>query len=281
MGFEKNGAALFLKMWSEKIEFGRVLTIGRQNIHLDWDDYAKLARRLNRPFHGEVPEYMDEVLLSMGARTVDALDFSAYENAKLIHNLNHPIPIEWHETYDTVFDGGSLEHVFNFPVAIANCMNLVAKGGRFVMVNMANNWCGHGFYQFSPELFFRILSSLNGFSVLEMYLSTLDGRSFRVKDPEEVKGRVQLCNREPIFLLLHARRDNIVPLFQQSPQQSDYVQLWNNKQGASAPHQYRDLKKYRVFRFIAHLRRRLMAQLEIRSRSLSNRTLYTPSDLSI
>jgi len=42
--------------------------------------------------------------------------------------------------YTTVIDGGSLEHVFNFPQAIANCMNMVAVGGHFIGLSPANNF---------------------------------------------------------------------------------------------------------------------------------------------
>ena len=61
--------------------------------------------------------------------------------------------------FDVVYDGGTLEHVFNFPVALRNAMELLRPGGRlFTIHTCANNLCGHGFYQFSRELFYRTLS---------------------------------------------------------------------------------------------------------------------------
>jgi hypothetical protein len=279
MGLEKNGAALLLKMWKEKNRFGRFLTLGRQNLHLDWDDYSILAKRLNIPFSGEIPSYMDDVAKAMGATEVEAMDFSGYEGASVIHDLNKPIPNSWHESYDTVFDGGSL--VFNFPVAISNCMNLIRAGGNFVMVNMANNWCGHGFYQFSPELFFRIFSPANGFSVVELYLATLDGKAYLVRDPEAIKARVELCNDKPVLILLHARRARVVSIFESYPQQSDYVQLWQASRGATRRHRYGHLKSYRIFRFLSRLRRRMYAQAEISSKKLTNSTCYTPTGLGL
>lgn len=95
---------------------------------------------------------------ALGAGNVSSCDFSGYEKATLIHDLNVPIGPEWHERFDMVIDGGTLEHVFNFPVAIANCMNLVKTGGHLLLFSPSNNMCGHGFYQFSPELFFRVLA---------------------------------------------------------------------------------------------------------------------------
>ena len=281
MGFEKNGAALLLKMRAEGTQFGRVLTVGRQNIHMDWDDYRQVLARIGCPFSNDVPEYADALFLSMGACSTEAMDYSGYEGATRVHDLNYPIPPEWHEKFDTVFDGGSLEHVFNFPVAIANCMQLLAKGGSYVSVTMANNWCGHGFYQFSPELFFRVLSPPNGFSVVEMYIATIKGAVFKVKDPEAVRGRIELCNREPVFLLVHARRDSIVNVLQRFPQQSDYVQLWGTNSSGKINHRFRKLKRYYAFRLVAKIRRRILAHLALRSLSLNNRNFYTPATLSI
>ena len=210
MGFEKNGAGLFLKLHSDGVKFGRVLTLGHQNIHLDLGDYNRvLTRSLGLPPAKTVPEFVDELFLGMGATSVDAMDFSDYEGAKLIHDLNHPIPGDWHERYDLIFDGGTLEHVFYFPTAIKSAMQMLKLGGRFVSVTMPNNWCGHGFYQFSPELFYRMLSPGNGFSILGLYITSLAGRAYSVRDPEVVRSRVELCNDEPVYLLVHARREGV------------------------------------------------------------------------
>jgi hypothetical protein len=48
---------------------------------------------------------------------------------------------------------------FNFPVALANAMKMAKIGGHFAARTPANNQCGHGFYQFSPGLFYRIIGA--------------------------------------------------------------------------------------------------------------------------
>ena len=55
-----------------------------------------------------------------------------------------------------VIDGGLLEHVFDFPTAIRNCMRMVRQGGHLILNLPVNNFPGHGFYRFSPELVFRV-----------------------------------------------------------------------------------------------------------------------------
>jgi hypothetical protein len=53
------------------------------------------------------------------------LDASPYEGADTIHDMNTPVPEAWHGRYDVVIDSGSLEDIFNFPVAIANLANML------------------------------------------------------------------------------------------------------------------------------------------------------------
>jgi SAM-dependent methyltransferase len=91
--------------------------------------------------------YADPLFEALGATQVDALDNSDFEGAKFIHDFSEPIPSEWKEQFDVVFDGGTLEHVFNFPAALRNAMELLRPGGRLFIHTCANNLCGHGFYQ--------------------------------------------------------------------------------------------------------------------------------------
>lgn len=65
---------------------------------------------------------------------VDSFDFSEYEHATVLHDMNKPILDEHKNKYGVVFDGGTLEHVFNYPVALWNTMNMVSQqlgGGIF------------------------------------------------------------------------------------------------------------------------------------------------------
>ena len=140
MGFDKTAAAFFLKMRTDGIQFGRLLTLGHQTAYFDLADYRRILERLGRPTVKAVPEFADELLLNLGASTVEAMDFSAYERAPVVHDLNQPVPAQWHQQYDTIFDGGTLEHVFNFPTAVKNCMQMLKPQGNFVSITIPNNW---------------------------------------------------------------------------------------------------------------------------------------------
>ena len=284
MGLEKNGAALLLKMRSDGVKLGRMVTLGHQNIYLDLAEYARAFHRVGLVPPATVPEFADDFFRAVGASQLEALDFSSFEGATLVHDLNQPIPSEWHQQYDLVFDGGTLEHVFNFPMAIKNCMQMLKPQGRFVSVTIPNNWCGHGFYQFSPELFCRVFSPANGFSIVEMYIAEMSGRAYAVKDPELVKSRVELCNGRPVLLLVHARRDACSDIFAEPPQQSDYIAHWNTAPAArplSNNKWFSRWKHYPVLNQLRKVRRMIADRRVLQGRSLRNTRFYTPIDLSI
>jgi len=232
---------------------GPVLTLGRQSLWVSPERLIGLlgavfpradepSRQQWRETLTPAPRRFEAFLRLLGASTIEAADASGYEGAELIHDFNHPLPAVWEQRYDWVLDGGTLEHVFNFPVALANCMRLVRENGRLFLFTPANNYCGHGFYQFSPELFFRVFRPENGFELerLEAVVDTagfsrvlgvkyafpITGRRYAVTNPERVGERVLLVNRLPTLLFVQARRIRAVEPLRQPPQQSDYVRQW-------------------------------------------------------
>jgi SAM-dependent methyltransferase len=161
---------------------------------------------------------------------------SDFEGAEVVHDLNKPLPQQFKERFDLVYDGGTLEHVFNFPLALQNCMEMLRPGGRLFLHTIANNYCGHGFYQFSPELFFRVFSDENGFQMERMIAHRVGpyGRWFEVSDPSAIRSRVEVITFTPLQLIVRARRTKVVPLFTTAPQQSDYTPRWDAGAGGAA-----------------------------------------------
>ena len=284
MGVERNAAALLLKMRSDGVRFGRVVTLGRQHLHLDGDTHARLLQKIGVPAAGARPPYADALFTALGATAVDSIDASNYQGATIVHDLNVPLRESMRGQFDLVFDGGTLEHIFDVARALRTSMELVRPGGRFVSASIPNNWCGHGFYQFSPEFFYRALSPANGFTVVEMYIADVDGRrSFSVHDPAAVGARVELCNSDPLYLLVHARRDRECNIFAAMPQQSDYVRDWSDPE---LPDERPPLAPaaWKALPFIRHVRRirqRALSRRRRLERSLANRRFYTPADLRI
>lgn len=237
------------------IPFDRVLTLGRQYIVPSQNEIIAVLSRYGcwPPPQGEI-EFkramqssiwrFDSIARALGAKIIDSSDISDYEGSSLVHDLNEPVSPDWHQKYDVVIDGGTLEHVFNFPTAISNCMNLTRVGGHVFLFTPINNYCGHGFYQFSPELFYRVFSKENGFQIRRMvalaetlafskwfgieYPFVISGRWYDVPDPNEIRSRVTLLNHDATILMVCAEREAAIPLFQSTPQQSDYVAKWTD-----------------------------------------------------
>jgi len=198
----------------------------------DLDDTATWLRQ---PFGG----YGEPLLEAMGAEEIVSIDASGYEGASVIHDMNLPVPVELCERFDIVVDGGTIEHVFSPSVALSNMMKMVKVGGSLIIWTPANNLCGHGFYQFSPEFFFSALSHDRGFDLCHMALVecvfpsvslVAPRRAYRVRSPQELRRRVLVRSRRPLMSLARAvKTSHLDDPFQRLPQQSDYLAAWHGE----------------------------------------------------
>jgi hypothetical protein len=222
---------------------GDTVQIGRQELHVPpqaYDQADELFRRAGLDIGYQQAcggqRYADQGLLqSMGATNVRTADASAYEGADIVHDFNDPIDPGLHQAFDTVFDAGSLEHIFNVPGAIANEMNMVKVGGRLLSTLPANNWLGHGFYQFSQEFPYRVFTPSNGFTVLRAFFSEMaDNHEFLVIEDlfRRAGGEIGRTTTNTGLLVI-APKTAHVPLFKRWPQQGDYHSEWEKHGDAS------------------------------------------------
>lgn len=276
MGLDINSVQFLIAAHEKGVRFDKVVMLGRQSLNIFPRTMAAALERHKLPAEkfktaGTECAYAEPFFAALGASEVDSIDNSDFEGARLIHDLNQPIPPDWKQRFDVVFDGGTLEHVFNFPVALRNSMELLKTGGRLFIHTCANNLCGHGFYQFSPELFYRALSPENGFEVERMIIHRVGpyGKWREVADPNAIRSRVELITFTPMNLLVQAKRTAIKEIFSQLPQQSDYTALWQETHSNTAA-----VRKPR-FAKAARLFNALKTGLEFyRRQSLGNRRFF-------
>jgi hypothetical protein len=235
MGMSWHTLKLLCEARSRGLNMRDTVTIGRQRTSVPTSEILQMLHRygIKPPVSlSELPDslvYADPVFSWLGAQRVEFIDYSDYEGATLVCDMNSPIPEAWHEQFDVVLDGGSIEHVFNVPQVFANYMNLVRVGGTVMVVTPANNSVGHGFYQFSPELFYRVFSANNGFQVdrLALYEAYAHSPIYDAPDPASLHSRLELSNSWiGVYLMVQARRIRKTRLFESWPQQSDYTELW-------------------------------------------------------
>jgi hypothetical protein len=244
-------------MWNAReagASFDKVLTIGRQSLCLHPAEANFFINAHARASVGaaQLPAeclafgtHAEPFLQAcFGAGTVEALDYSAYDGAQHIHDMNEPAPQALVGRFDVVFDGGALEHIFNFPIAVSNLMRMTKVGGRVFMSTTANNFFGHGFYQFSPELMFRVFGPENGFEIQTVQVVetrypspelTRNRIAYEVADPADLHCRVGLVTKRPVIMMVEARKVEDRRLFARSPLQSDYVNAWSAAEAAPPP----------------------------------------------
>jgi SAM-dependent methyltransferase len=285
MGLSWHEAKAFIELHQTQGPLGRTATLGRQALYVSHSRLASLLKgwAAGRQFIAEWPKgegapYADKFFRLLGATEVVSFDNSDYEGASVVHDMNSPIPPHCRGAFDFVYDGGTLEHIFNFPQAIRNCMDLLKVGGTFVTSTPANNFMGHGFYQFSPELFFRLFCPENGFRLGRMlaFEYGLAGARYEVEDPKNLRRRVELtATGARIHLWVEARKVEAQPgELTLLPQQSDYSTQWERHpaqvSGAAGPrHSFRQtLRAYADDRCpsLAHAFRRVREKWRFRSR---------------
>ena len=167
---------------------GRVLVLGQQSIYATAPEVETIladrkvaATALPKGFDvtNKIPAWkgtwwdrntnVNTVLTMMGAREVVITDVSDYEGATLLMDLNNPAPEELTGQFDVILDIGTLEHLFDVPMALANLARMLKIGGELILILPASNAIDHGFYSFSPTLLFDYFKA-NGFDNFDCYL---------------------------------------------------------------------------------------------------------------
>jgi hypothetical protein len=291
MGINVQTLRFLLTAKRSGVSFENTMMIGRQNTYNSLPPKEAVAIFLEfGQFVGndalQTPDgYVEPMLTRLGAIHIDSIDYSSFEGASVIHDMNLPIPDELKSRFSVVIDGGTLEHVFNFPQALKNAMEMVAVGGHFLAVTPCNNYMGHGFYQFSPELFFRAFSEENGFKLEDVFICRWPrGRWYRVSDPKVIGTRVELINNYPTSLFVQAKRLRKTEVFATTPQQSDYVAYWTGTTSPPSAPPGKSVRSFvkRIFpEFINRHIKNVMAVCRPATHfKITNKSAFQPIDLT-
>lgn len=242
MGITSRTALWLAALRSQGVDFSSTLTLGRQA----WNANPAVLHRglVDLGIDPPSEEYLcsrdgwaDHYLHWLGADRLSALDTSDYEGADVIADLNGPLPDL--PGFSVVLDGGTIEHVVDVFSAFSGAMSLVAPGGRLLSVNPTNGECGHGFYQFSPSLYWGICSADNGFRVDSMLIDHkgLNQRWYSVREPQQRSTRVGWNRSGSSYLHVVATNLGATAVVT-VPQQQDYALEWeqaNTAAGATLP----------------------------------------------
>ena len=168
-------------------------------------DQSYISKHIGNRTSYQHEDYCENMLSSaFGSTSVSSIDNSDYEGATIVKNLNNPIADEYIGSFDTIIDGGFSKHIFNIPTVLLNIARMSKVGGQIIHALPANNFCGHGFWQFSPELFFSLYNTKNG-------------------------DRVNFYSSNPAYVLVRTLTTRVISDFQ-NIQQSDYIKSWKDGQ---------------------------------------------------
>jgi hypothetical protein len=148
---------------------GRLLTLGRVDCVFTEEQLRQRAAAFRLPLApapdvpplSHKPEsaargWISETLFfrALGFDAVESLDVSDYERCEHVFDLNQPqVPAALEGRFDAVLDAGTLEHCFHTPNALNNVFSMLRTDGRVIHMAPSSNHVDHGFYMFSPALF--------------------------------------------------------------------------------------------------------------------------------
>jgi len=236
MGLDLKNLEMLLYCKQKNIKFGKVLTLGRQENLIDKNFLQSKNPKLYNSLANINEKYADKIIIELGAKKVYSIDKSTYEKASLTHDLNAMPPKKIHNKFDLVLDFGTLEHTFHYTMALKHAMMCIKRGGHFLCSTPANNCCGHGFWQTSPELFFAVFCEKNGFKLKQLFITETNPfsswYSYNLKTlPNSLTTRWKCPANSvsPFYVMALAQRVSIKKIFNTVPQQQCYIQMWKKR----------------------------------------------------
>ena len=168
MAITKAAASLLFELKTTQTIGGTICQLGRQTILVSTDKIRKVAKSFgvdSKATSEELPwtGNADDVYLfeTLGYDKVESIDADNFENASYVMDFNLEVPDEFHNRFDAIYDGGTMEHIFNLPQVLKNIHKMLKPGGMIMHLSPSHNHVDHGFYMFSPTFFYDYYKANN------------------------------------------------------------------------------------------------------------------------
>jgi len=221
-------ALMAVRAISAPTGMGRVLTLGRQELHVSQSEarWADLTHYQTGQIQGRFAE--ECLTRAFGAEIVESVDASNYQDATFVYDLNEDLPRNMFGQYDTVLDFGTSEHIYDIRQVFENVSNAVKVGGQILHVLPTNGFSGHGFYQFSPEFFFSTYSESRGFQSTKVFVVNPLNPFTWYRIPTAPLGeRTDVYTSGPLYVVCFTKKSSGAS--QKNVQQSDYLTAWSDR----------------------------------------------------
>lgn len=195
---------------------GSILEIGQANVYGDFDPQRiydliepGLPVACKDPYEQADMLYMalfnDEEKISIDLGGPDAI--------KADLNLAQEIWNGWErQQFDTVYNHGTAEHVFNIGQVFRTMHDCCKVGGIMLHESPFTGWIDHGFYCLQPTLFWDVAEA-NGYKIEFVALENLAERSWKeIQTREEIlQMRAANCLPDNLMLFVVFRKETDEP----------------------------------------------------------------------
>ncbi len=231
MGISKATAFLLQELSQQGLLSGKLLQLGVQRISPDAKILVKsFANQEASKSRFVATSSKNQFWHNLGFDFVSSLDNSDFEGAEIVWDLNLPLNDSFVERFDVVFDGGTMEHVFNTKQVLENIGKLLKIGGLAIHEVPSSNSVNHGFYSFSPTLFHDYYSKLD-YEIIEILLVVKKRHKAKIYQYSPRDRNIEIPENwgnknVNVWCVARKRSDMVTSYF---PQQTKYVNAWSKR----------------------------------------------------
>lgn len=252
MAFSRGLATLIAELTRQHVLKGRFLHFGRLYPNVDvtpafietlvGPEALRLAmenqasKRASTSMAHNLDESSESIFFrALGFDGDESLDVSNAEQPTHCFDLNKAdLPETLRHRYDTIYNNGTLEHIFDVPQVLRHVHEMLKTNGVVIHVLPVNNHMDHGFYQFSPILMLDYYA-VNGYEILESRLCRR--KSKQEPPPGQRWGDAFFCSYDgnpwrhdgvldcSVYVMVFVVRKLGNSRCDQVPQQGDYVRM--------------------------------------------------------
>lgn len=178
-----------LKEHKRKPITGQGLLVGRQTIPLTIEEAKELVRMEGIPLRDVSPIIDNVTSISRDRNYIEDISFFAlfsdvklktldvtdYEDAEIIHDMHVPIPDEYANLFDFIWNGSCLDNMFDPAMAMRSCGRMLKNGGRLFCMEMGSPHF-NAYTMFSHAWFFDYFA-VNDFAECKIYSCLFEPRN--------------------------------------------------------------------------------------------------------
>lgn len=171
---------------------GDILTLGVADVHGTYEEMEQIFRQEGFPYSPVEPQnrrisltkrqcefsllfghskfmHQNDLFKMQGFQRIESMDAFDNESPTYIQDLNTPVLESLHGKFDVIMDFGTLDHVYDMRMAIANIVNMLKVGGVVMIYDAMIGWHNQSLYNFQPPFFFDTFRAY-GFTDMELFI---------------------------------------------------------------------------------------------------------------